>query len=71
MEVSELSIFRYYRMASPFDVTEFTAKERNAARKDLLKKIEHYNKKMKKTRDLSFPLSPPTTVSLLHKFLNS
>ena len=51
-------------MATPLDVNEFTAKERNAARKDLLKKIEHYNKKMKKTRDFSFPLSAPTDVSL-------
>lgn len=53
-------------MATPLDVTEFTAKERDAARKDLIKKIESYNKKVRKSKTKetsSFPLSAPQTVS--------
>ena len=53
-----------YRMASPFDMHQFNAKERNAARKDLLKKIEVYNKQMRRKKEPSFPLSSPTVVSL-------
>ena len=51
-------------MASPFDMHQFNAKERNAARKDLLKKIEVYNKQMRRKKEPSFPLSSPTVVSL-------
>lgn len=50
-------------MATSLDVTQFTAKERRAARRDLLKKIEDYNKQMKRTRKPSFPLSNPSNVS--------
>ena len=50
-------------MAAPsLDVTKFTERERKAARKDLMKKIEHYNKQMRKTREVNFPLSTPTKV---------
>ena len=48
--------------ASPLDVTKFTERERKAARKDLMKKIEHYNKQMRKTREANFPISSPTKV---------
>lgn len=68
-------------MASPLDMTKFTAKERNAAKKELLKKIDAYNKQMKKAKEPAFPLSTPSTVSLhynssqvnqyLHEFIFS
>ena len=48
--------------APPLDVTKFTERERKAARKDLMKKIEHYNKQTKKTREAHFPISSPTKV---------
>lgn len=57
-------------MATPLDVTEFTAKERDAARKDLIKKIESYNKKVRKSKTKetsSFPLSAPQTQDLVYR----
>ena len=54
-------------MASPLDMNKFTAKERNAARKELLKKIDGYNKQMRRTKEPSFPLSSPTSVRTLFK----
>ena len=45
------------------DIAQLTAKERKAARKELLKMIDSYNKQQKKTRRPSFPLSPPSKVS--------
>ena len=44
------------------DVSLISAKERKQARKGLLKKIESYNKQLKKTRRPSFPLSSPSKV---------
>ena len=46
------------------NISELTAKERKSARKDLLKMIDTYNKQQRKTRRPSFPLSPPSQVSL-------
>ena len=47
------------------DVAQFTAKERKQARKDLLKKIEDYNKQARKSHSPggSFPITSPTKVS--------
>ena len=46
------------------DISQLTAKERKAARKDLLKMIDSYNKQQRKTRRPSFPLSPPSKVRM-------
>ena len=48
------------------DVTQFTAKERKTARRNLLRKIEDYNKQLKRTHKPSFPLSSPTNVSFCY-----
>lgn len=53
--------------APPLDFTQFTERERKAARKDLMKRIEHYNKQMRKTREPNFPISSPTKVCILVK----
>lgn len=42
------------------DVTQLHAKERKYARKNLLKKIDSYNKQLRKTRRPSFPLTGPS-----------
>lgn len=49
------------------DVGEFTSKERKQARKSLLKKIDTYNKQVKKKKRQpagSFPISSPSKVSV-------
>lgn len=48
------------------DVEEFTSKERKQARKSLLKKIDTYNKQVKKKRQPagSFPITSPSKVSV-------
>lgn len=50
-------------MDRAMDISQLTAKERKQARKDLLKKIDAYNKQQRKTRRPSFPLSMPSNVS--------
>lgn len=47
------------------DVSQINAKERKQARKNLLKKIETYNKQLRKTRKPSFPITSPSKVRLL------
>ena len=47
------------------DISQLTAKERQSARKELIKMIDSYNKQQKKTRRPSFPLSPPSQVAYL------
>jgi len=42
------------------DASQFTAKERKQSRKNLLKKIDQYNKQAKKARRPSFPITNPS-----------
>lgn len=51
--------------ATAMDIAQFTSKERKQARKSLLKKIDTYNKQVKKTRQpaASFPITNPSKVS--------
>jgi len=44
------------------DASQFTAKERKQSRKNLLKKIDQYNKQAKKARRPSFPITNPSKV---------
>lgn len=44
------------------DVSQLHAKDRKHARKNLLRKIDSYNKELRKTRQPSFPLSGPSKV---------
>ena len=50
------------------DVAQFTSKERKQARKNLLKKIDTYNKQARKSsrpQASNFPITSPSKVSII------